>query len=354
MIGFLLILLLSLSVSVHGQLTGPAVPAEAVPDGSPQWSPMPPTACATQDECNMMSLPCEVRLCQSGKCDFQELRPRGQMCGGVRNTRDVCNCDGVEAHCICDVTSKNDFELFTGSDTGTGTVAGMANSPTSSTTSPAGAVRNTLQVMLATTTTTSSSSTTTQLFSFQTGMGDNPGTAFDPLATTTDAGMSTSRLMATRSTSTTQSKHDLTKPTSATGTVIVTQLPTDEIDVHDNGEEQPPIQIIVGAVVGCIALVCLIAIIAYLLSRRSRESTPTSLPPAAIQSSSSSSPSSSMTMTTSPMTFSHVPSGTSEYGAAPAFPPSGEYGVAPPQQLYDAPPTQMFADYESVRDPLQL
>jgi hypothetical protein len=138
-----------------------------------------------------------------------------------------------------------------------------------------------------------------------------------------------------------------------------TQMPAIEsahglFDSIHNSDEKPPIGIIVGAIVGCIALLGLIAAVAFFVSRRSRDSMPTT--PQTVQPIPSSSPaaSSTMTMTTSPMTFSQVPSGTSEYGAAPVFPPSGEYGVAPSLQPYDSPPPQMFADYESVRDPLQL
>jgi hypothetical protein len=241
---------------------------------------------------------------------FSGVRKSTELCVGLRFMRRECYCDGELPTCNCDFGTSGNLNFVT---SGTTSMDSLDMSTMAS-----GATMTTED-------------------------GDE-----DKSTRAATGGMTISPSISPPQTETgTPTPNHMPHPTTATGT----QLDDFRSNQNQSTDEQLPIPIIVGAIVGCIALLCLIAAIAYVVSRRSRDSTPT-----AVESKSTSSPSSSsvLTVTTTPMTYSQVPSGTSEYGAAPVFPPSGEYGIAPPAQPYDAPPSQMFAEYESVRDPLQL
>jgi hypothetical protein len=347
----------ALSQDYMNSLSPPST--DAVND--PTVGPMtiaPPGSCETQAECEQMAMPCEVRTCdtKASECMFERLRMNGELCVGVVVEGDQeCHCDGKLPQCTC-VSFSSPSSVATSETTSTDTsVLTTATTTTFGPTmqSPSSTPEGEPQAS----TTPASTSPLTSI-SLWTGTDDGsdatmPTTTADGETDDDDqrtrAGTGTTtvaRLIAPPQTGTTSSKQAMPKAT-ATGTEV------DDISqsIHST-DEKPPIEIIVGAVVGCIASLGLIAAIAYFVSRRSRDSSPTT--PIAIQSTSSPSSSSVLTVTTTPMTYSQAPSGTSEYGAAPVFPPSGEYGIAPPAQPYDAPPSQIFAEYESVRDPLQL
>jgi hypothetical protein len=250
--------------------------------------PAPGPPCNRSDECDMLARPCEVLSCQVGRCDVAKILSQNDPCVGVRYIRlKNCMCDGESPYCISCDSSPTPYGII-------GTPP--ANTP--------GA-----------------------------GVPVLPGMVTEMGATSDNGGPIEEESPGPR-----RSEGGITD-TPRTTTPRKTKTMAD--DVQQDGDV-PLIPIIAGSVVGCVALLGLIAAIVYFVSRRSRGSMPTT--PHAGQSMPSPSSSSSM-----------MASSTSEYGAAPIFPPSGEYGVAPAlAHSYDASPPQVFANYESVRDPLQL
>jgi hypothetical protein len=337
---------------VHGQGTRTVPVADGV---SVAPDTMPPVAtCKSSIDCVRMAMPCEVLTCLEDVCVFSHPAELGVLCG--ERDRD-CVCDGVTASCSCDSTNRITTTVLFGTAPTTPAPFGIAPAPTlvfsqsptttaltSTTTTPS----TTMTSRFATTTTTSLSTRSDP----DSGATVTMPTSTHIGSTRTGTGSMKTSVILEPQTGTSTPKQAMPHPTTANGTRV------DDFrqSIHST-DEQPPIPIIAGAIIGCIALLCLVVAIAYFVSRRARDS-PITPSPTAIQSTSSPSSSSTITISTTPMTYSlsHMPSGTSEYGAAPVFAPSGEYGVAPPAQPYDAPPSQseMFAHYESVRDPLQL
>jgi hypothetical protein len=282
----------------------------------PAMPPTPGPPCISPEHCAGLARPCEVRSCQLDRCNAVGLRSPTQTCIGLKySLLKDCMCDGESAECPnCD-SSPPLGGVLVPADTQPGSNTDKtppANTPGAGVPVVSGMVNP------AVTTTTgmkidSDASGTSDI--------DGPVEEGSPGTRRSEGGITES-------------------DTPPTTTPRKTKTMAD--DVQQDGDA-PFIPIIAGSVVGCVALLGLIAAAVYFVSRRSRQSTPST--PHTIQSVPSPSSSSSSIMTL----------GTSEYGAAPSFPPSSEYGVAPPlAQSYDAPPPQMFANYESVRDPLQL
>jgi hypothetical protein len=315
----IVLLLLPLLARTRSQST--RLPSGDTPSTTTPRRPPTPEApmCSGQDHCNTLAQPCEVRTCSpNGLCEFFMLLPKEAQCVGPRYVvSSGCFCDGESPQCpTCDFSfSRTDIGIIAGS-----TAVAAGNTPPTTTAPSAGVTELPGSVNVPPPVTTVTTQTT--------------GTSTDSSATLLVA----DPVMENSTTRTKAGSTFMTPPTPTRGMTMSAET-ADDVQ-HDT--EQPLIPIVVGSVVGCVLLLGLIAAIAYFVSRRSRGSM-------------SATPHASQSMPSPSSSSSIMAPSTSEYGAAPIFPPSGEYGVAPAQQQpYDAPPSQMFANYESVRDPLQL
>jgi hypothetical protein len=269
-----------------------------------------PQNCVEQEDCDQQA-PCAVMRCESKMCVFVELRMSGVPCGGGTNLGTVCHCLGDSAFCMCQA-SRVTFDP-TDSNANTNTVA-LSDPELHTTvfvpTSPRSVSPQQSPGLIGTQTQPVSTARLTV----------SSGTTRPKTSTTNDD---------EHETTTTRFKTRRTQPRSTS-----TESMTIDADVVDPDlSDVSRTAIIVGCVVGgCIGLICLLGAVALFAARRSRQIKAATTPPPT-------------TATTTP------PAPPSEYGRAPVF---NEYGSIAEARPYDAPPSQLFSNYESARDPLQL